>query len=338
MQRRPPDGTTVRIGPFTLEAPLALAPMAGVTDPPFRRLCRTMGAGIAAAEMLTSDVRLWSSDKSRHRLPHASEPEPRVVQIAGGEPQMLAEAARINEQLGAQIIDVNMGCPAKKVCRRAAGSALLRDEALVRRILEAVVRAVGVPVTLKMRTGWDASSRNAVAVARMAEDIGVAALAVHGRTRADMFRGEAEYDTIREVVDRVRIPVFANGDIDSPQAAMSVLRRTGAAGVMIGRAAQGRPWMFRQVKTYLTTGVAVEPPSIPELRDIIVGHLEAIHACYGEDVGVRVARKHIGWYLQGMTPSRRPPLDLLTATSAAQQLDLLEGFLAQAVGSMCEAA
>jgi len=328
----------MRIGPFVLEAPLALAPMAGVTDPPFRRLCRSMGAGIAAAEMLTSDVRLWSSDKSRHRLPHASEPEPRMVQIAGGEPEMLAEAARLNEQLGAQIIDINMGCPAKKVCRRAAGSALLRDESLVRRILEAVVRAVRVPVTLKMRTGWDASSRNAVVVARMAEDIGVAALAVHGRTRADMFRGEAEYDTIREVVARVGIPVFANGDIDSPQAAMAVLRTTGAAGVMIGRAAQGRPWIFRQVKTYLTTGVAAEPPSLAELRDIIITHVEALHACYGEDVGVRIARKHVGWYLQGLTPSRRPPLELMTATSAAQQLDLLEGFLARAAGAMCAAA
>jgi len=328
----------MRIGPFLLEAPLALAPMAGVTDPPFRRLCRSLGAGIAAAEMLTSDVRLWNSDKSRHRLPHASEPEPRVVQIAGGEPEMLAEAARLNEQLGAQIIDINMGCPAKKVCRRAAGSALLRDESLVRRILEAVVRAVRVPVTLKMRTGWDASSRNAVVVARMAEDVGVAALAVHGRTRADMFRGEAEYDTIREVVARVGIPVFANGDVDSPQAAMTVLRTTGAAGVMIGRAAQGRPWIFRQVKTYLTTGVAAEPPSLPELRDIIIRHVEALHACYGEDVGVRIARKHVGWYLQGLTPSRRPPLELMTATSAAQQLDLLEGFLARAAGAMGEAA
>ena len=328
----------MRIGPFTLEAPLALAPMAGVTDPPFRRLCRSMGAGIAATEMLTSDVRLWRSDKSRHRLPHASEPEPRVVQIAGGEPQMLAEAARLNEELGAQIIDINMGCPAKKVCRRAAGSALLRDESLVRRILEAVVPAVRVPVTLKIRTGWDATSRNAVVVARMAEDIGVAALAVHGRTRADMFRGEAEYDTIREVVARVGIPVFANGDIDSPQTAMAVLRTTGAAGVMIGRAAQGRPWIFRQVKTYLTTGVAAEPPSFPELRDIIIGHVEALHACYGEDAGVRIARKHVGWYLQRLTPSRRPPPELMTATSAAQQLDLLEGFLARAAGAMCAAA
>jgi len=328
----------MRIGPFTLEAPLALAPMAGVTDPPFRRLCRSMGAGIAAAEMLTSDVRLWNSDKSRHRLPHASEPEPRVVQIAGGEPEMLAEAARLNEELGAQIIDINMGCPAKKVCRRAAGSALLRDESLVRRILEAVVPAVRVPVTLKIRTGWDATSRNAVVVARMAEDIGVAALAVHGRTRADMFRGEAEYDTIREVAARVGIPVFANGDIDSPQTAMAVLRTTGAAGVMIGRAAQGRPWIFRQVKTYLTTGVAAEPPSFPELRDIIIEHVEALHACYGEDAGVRIARKHVGWYLQRLTPSRRPPPELMTATSAAQQLDLLEGFLARAAGAMCAAA
>jgi len=328
----------VRIGAVTLKAPLALAPMAGVTDPPFRRLCREMGAGLAASEMLTSDVRLWGSNKSRHRLPQGAEPEPRAVQIAGAEPHMLAEAARLNEQLGAQIIDINMGCPAKKVCRQAAGSALMRDESRVRRILEAVVGAVGIPVTLKMRTGWDASSRNAVAIARMAEDIGVAALAVHGRTRADMFRGEAEYETIREVVARVGIPVFANGDIDSPQAALAVLRKTGAAGVMIGRAAQGRPWIFRQVKSYLTTGTADEPPSAPELRDIIVRHVEALHACHGDDAGVRVARKHIGWYLGGLSPSRRPPRELMTATSAAQQLDLLEGFLAQVAGDMAVAA
>ncbi len=328
----------MRIGTFTLEAPLALAPMAGVTDPPFRRLCREMGAGLAASEMLISDVRLWGSNKSRHRLPHAGEPEPRAVQIAGAEPHMLAEAARLNEQLGAQIIDINMGCPAKKVCRQAAGSALMRDESLVRRILEAVVGAVRIPVTLKMRTGWDASSRNAVAIARMAEDIGVAALAVHGRTRADMFRSDVEYETIREVVTRVGIPVFANGDIDSPQAALAVLRRTGAAGVMIGRAAQGRPWIFRQVKSYLTTGTAVEPPSAPQLRDIITRHVEALHECYGDDAGVRIARKHIGWYLGRLSPSRRPPLELMTATSAAQQLDLLEGFLAQAAGDMAAAA
>jgi len=328
----------VRIGSIELEAPLALAPMAGVTDPPFRQLCRAMGAGLAAAEMLTADVRLWAWQKSRRRLPHADEPEPRAVQIAGGEPRMLAEAARLNEDLGAQIIDINMGCPAKKVCRRAAGSALMRDERLVREILEAVVGAVRVPVTLKMRTGWDASSRNAVAIARMAEDIGVAALAVHGRTRADMFRGRAEYDTIRSVVESVRIPVFANGDIDSPGSAAAVLRATGAAGVMIGRAAQGRPWIFRQVKTYLARGIAVEPPAAADLRGIIIPHLEALHAFYGEETGVRVARKHIGWYLHGLCPSRRPPAELMTATSPEEQLKLLEGFLAQAAGYLPRAA
>ena len=266
----------MRIGNLELSAPLALAPMAGVSDRPFRMLCRAMGAGIAASEMVTADKRLWKTGKSRRRLDLEGEPEPRVVQVAGAEAGMLAEAARLNAERGAQIIDINMGCPAKKVCNRAAGSALLRDERLVREILEAVVAASPVPVTLKIRTGWDASSRNAVSIARMAEDIGIAGLAVHGRTRADMFRGEAEYETIAEVVRSVSIPVFANGDIDSPAKAAEVLRLTGAAGVMIGRAAHGRPWMFRQVKSYLATGVAVEPPSPREVRDIIIGHLESL--------------------------------------------------------------
>jgi len=328
----------MKIGGFELSAPLALAPMAGVSDRPFRLLCRAMGAGIAASEMVTAEVRLWRTAKSRRRLDHAGEPEPRVVQIAGSEPAMLAEAARLNVDMGAQLIDINMGCPAKKVCNRAAGSALMRDERLVRDILEAVVQRAGVPVTLKMRTGWDRDTRNAVAIARMAEDIGVAALAVHGRTRADMFAGEAEYETIRAVCASVSIPVFANGDIDSPAKAAAVLARTGAAGLMIGRAAQGRPWIFNQVKSYLTTGVAAGPPSPREVRDIILAHLESLHAFYGEDTGVRIARKHLGWYGRRFAPATRLPEALLTTTRAAEQLRLAGEFLADAAAVVDRAA
>ncbi len=328
----------MRIGSFELSAPLALAPMAGVSDRPFRMLCRAMGAGIAASEMVTADTRLWHTRKSRHRLDLEGEPEPRVVQIAGGEAGMLAEAALLNARRGAQVIDINMGCPAKKVCNRAAGSALLRDEHLVRGILEAVVAASPVPVTLKIRTGWDTASRNAVNIARMAEDIGVAGLAVHGRTRADMFRGDAEYETIAEVVRSVSIPVFANGDIDSPHKAAEVLEMTGAAGVMIGRAAHGRPWMFREVKSYLATGVAVGPPSPREVRDIIIGHLESLHAFYGEEFGVRIARKHLGWYGRHLDGAPRLPSRLLTATHAAEQLELASAFLDEAAHGMDRAA
>jgi tRNA-dihydrouridine synthase B len=329
----------VKIAGHELGAPLlALAPMAGVSDRPFRRLCREMGADLAASEMVTADTRLWQTGKSRRRLDLDGEPAPRVVQIAGSEPDMLAEAARLNAGRGAQVIDINMGCPAKKVCHRAAGSALLRDEDLVRRILEAVVAASPVPVTLKIRTGWDAASRNAVRVARMAEDIGIAALAVHGRTREDMFSGEAEYGTIAEVVRSVSIPVLANGDIDSPHKAAEVLRHTGAAGVMIGRAAHGRPWIFRQVKSYLATGVAAAPPSARERRDIIVGHLESLHAFYGEELGVRIARKHLGWYGRRLGAPSAMPSRLLTATRAAEQLELAAAFLDEAGAGIDRAA
>jgi tRNA-dihydrouridine synthase B len=328
----------VRIGPFVLSSPLALAPMAGVTDRPFRTLCRAMGAGIAASEMVTADTRLWKTAKSRCRLDLEGEPEPRVVQIAGGEPAMLAEAARLNAARGAQLVDINMGCPAKKVCNRAAGSALLRDERLVRDILEAVVAACPVPVTLKIRTGWDAATRNAVGIARMAEDLGVAALAVHGRTRADLFSGDAEYETIAEVARSVSIPVLANGDIDSPHKAAEVLRVTGAAGVMIGRAAHGRPWIFRQVKSYLATGVAAPPPSLQERRDIILRHLESLHAFYGEEHGVRIARKHLGWYGRHLDGSPRLPSRLLAATHAAEQLELAAQFLDAAAAEIGRAA
>jgi tRNA-dihydrouridine synthase B len=328
----------VNIGPFKLASPLALAPMAGVTDLPFRSLCRAMGAALAASEMVSADTTLWKTNKSRRRLDHAGEAEPRVVQIAGSDPGMLARAAQMNVETGAQVIDINMGCPAKKVCRSAAGSALMRDEALVRAILESVVRAAGVPVTLKMRTGWDRENRNAVTIAHMAEQIGVAALAVHGRTRADMFAGEAEFATVAEVVQSVSIPVFANGDIDSPERARAVLTATGAAGVMIGRAAHGRPWIFRQVKTYLATGVAVGPPCHREVRDIIIGHLESLHEFYGEDVGVRMARKHLGWYCRHLPSAARLPAQLLTAAHAGDQLRMADEFLAAPHGMTSRAA
>ena len=312
----------MKIGPWTLSAPLALAPMTGVTDLPFRLLCRSMGAGIAATEMVTSDTRLWNSRKSRHRLIHEGEPEPRVVQIAGSDPAIMADAARRNVDMGAQIIDINMGCPAKKVCNRAAGSALLQDEPRVRAILAAVVAAVDVPVTLKTRTGWSRAERNGVNVARMAEGEGIAALAIHGRTREDLYQGEAEYETIRAIKAAVGIPVFANGDIDSPEKARQVLELTGADGIMIGRAAHGRPWIFRQVKTYLEQGIAAPPPSLAELRDIIIKHLEALHAFYGEDMGLRLARKHLGWYCQQHPGAQHFRRELVTAATAAEQLSL----------------
>jgi len=289
----------MRLGPYTLPNNLALAPMAGVTDLPFRLLCRRMGAGIAAGEMLTSDVRLWNTAKSRRRMDHSGEAEPRVVQIAGGDPAMMTDAAQRNVDAGAQIIDINMGCPAKKVCNKAAGSALMRDESLVRAILEAVVNSVNVPVTLKMRTGWSAEHRNAVAIARMAEGIGVQALAIHGRTRTCMYQGDAEYETIRAIKAAVSIPIYANGDIDSPRKAKHVLEHTGADGLMIGRSAQGRPWIFREITAYLQTGEELSAPSTAEVRDIMLAHLRDLHAFYGEDAGVRVARKHVDWYAKG---------------------------------------
>jgi tRNA-dihydrouridine synthase B len=286
-----------RIGRHTLTGRAVLAPMAGVTDRPFRQLCRRLGAALAASEMITSDVRLWHTPKTRHRLDHAGEAGPIVVQVAGGDAVMVAEAARLNVEQGADIIDINMGCPAKKVCSKAAGSALLRDEPLVASILAAAVAAVDVPVTLKLRTGWDRDHRNAVRIARLAEDSGIAALAVHGRTRADLYQGEAEYETIAAVKAAVRIPVFANGDIDTASKAAQVLAATGCDGVMIGRAAQGRPWIFREVNAYLAGQAPPLPPEPTELRDIMLTHFAALYALYGEDAGVRVARKHLGWYL-----------------------------------------
>lgn len=289
--------SAVCIGPYVLPNRLILAPMAGVTDQPFRQLCRRLGAGLVVSEMVTSDVRLWNSRKSRLRLQHEGDPEPRSVQIAGGDPQMLAEAARRNVELGAQIIDINMGCPAKKVCNKTAGSALMKDELLVARILEAVVGAVDVPVTLKIRTGWDRQNKNGLGVAQIAEQSGIAALAVHGRTRADLYTGDAEYETIARIKQAVSIPVFANGDIDSPHKARQVLKDTGADALLIGRAAQGRPWIFREIDHYLNTGELLPAPSLNEIERVLLDHLDALHVFYGEVMGARIARKHVSWYL-----------------------------------------
>ncbi len=291
----------MNIGPYELANSLILAPMAGVTDLPFRQLCKQLGAGMAVSEMVSSNSLLWGSKKTRRRASHDGEIEPRSVQIMGTEPAMMAEAARFNADQGAQLIDINMGCPAKKVCNVLAGSALLQDEKLVGQILRAVVDAVDVPVTLKIRTGWDRAHRNAVRIGRIAEDSGIQSLAIHGRTRADMYRGDAEYDTIAEVKQTIGIPVVANGDIDTPEKARFVLDYTGADAVMIGRAAQGRPWIFREIDHYLKTGEKLPEPGLSEIRDILLGHLHNLYAFYGEYTGVRVARKHISWYSKGQS-------------------------------------
>jgi len=291
----------MRIGPFELPNRVFVAPMAGVTDRPYRMLCRRLGAGHAVSEMAASDPRLRATEKTARRLDHEGEGEPRAVQLAGADPRMLAEAARYNIERGAQIIDINMGCPAKKVCNVASGSALLKDEALVERILVAVVEAAapsGTPVTLKYRTGWDPQRRNAVAVARIAERSGIAALALHGRTRACGYGGGAEYETIASVCRTVSIPVVANGDIDSPAKAAQVLAATGAGAVMIGRAALGRPWIFREIDHYLARGELLPPPQAEEVRALLAAHLDDHYRFYGESLGLRCARKHIGWYLR----------------------------------------
>ena len=293
-----------RVGPYRLANRVFVAPMAGVTDRPFRQLCKQLGAGHAVSEMAASNPRLWATVKSARRIDHAGEAEPKTVQIAGGDPAMLAECARFNVERGAQIIDINMGCPAKKVCNAAAGSALLADEGLVARILDAVVEAVtvpfGVPVTLKFRTGPHRADRNALAIAAIAERAGVAMLTLHGRTRADHFDGRAEYETIAAVKAAARIPVVANGDIDTPQRAAQVLASTKADAVMIGRAAQGRPWIFGEVVHYLRHGTHRAPPSIGEVRALLAAHLDDHYAFYGELTGLRTARKHIGWYVRAL--------------------------------------
>lgn len=324
-----PPTAPLHIGPLRIDPPLALAPMAGVTDKPFRLLCKRLGAGLAASEMTTADTRLWSSRKSRQRMDHAGEPEPVSVQIAGHDPAMLAEAARLNVDNGAAIIDINMGCPAKKVCQAWAGSALLENEPLVARICEAVVRAVDVPVTLKIRTGPDRTRRNALVVARIAEQSGIAALAVHGRTRADKYEGEAEYDTIAAVKAAIAIPVWANGDVTTPERARHVLDATGADGLMIGRGAQGRPWIFREVAHYLATGTRLPEPAPAEVCAILVEHLEALYAFYGETMGVRIARKHLGWYAKDRPENAAFRNVAFRAESAAEQLRLTRDYFAR---------
>jgi tRNA-dihydrouridine synthase B len=290
----------MQIGPYRLQNRLAVAPMAGVTDRPFRQLCKRLGAGYAVSEMTSADSRLWHTPKSRRRRDHDGEAAPIAVQIAGTDPAKLAEAARHNADEGAQIIDINMGCPAKKVCNVLAGSALLRDEPLVARILEAVVAAVPVPVTLKIRTGWDPANRNALVIARIAEASGIQALSVHGRTRMDLYEGNAEYDTIAAVKASVSIPVIANGDIDSPEKALAVLQHTGADGLMIGRAAQGRPWIFREIDHFLSEGRRMREPDPEEILGWLLHHLEALYSLYGNEAGARVARKHVGWYARSL--------------------------------------
>lgn len=316
----------MHIGPHPITPALILAPMAGVTDKPFRQLCKRLGAGLAVSEMTTGNPRLWHTRKSLHRMDHIGEPAPVSVQIAGTEPQILADAARHNVDHGAQIIDINMGCPAKKVCNAWAGSALMRDEALVARILEAVVRAVKVPVTLKIRTGWNSENRNGPNIARIAESAGIAALAVHGRTRDQQYTGTAEYDTIAEIKSALRIPVMANGDIDSPQKAAFVLQATQADALLIGRAAQGRPWIFREIAHYLATGDLLPAPTLGEVREILLGHLHALHDFYGEHQGVRIARKHLGWYAKDRPENAAFRAVVNRAESADAQIRLTSAY------------
>lgn len=319
----------MQIGPYKFANNLALAPMAGVTDKPFRQLCRRMGAAMVAGEMISADTRLWKTKKTQLRLDHSGEPEPRIVQIAGGDPAMIAEATRLNVERGAQIIDINMGCPAKKVCNKAAGSALLRDEDNVQRILEAAVGATDAPVTLKIRTGWSQQEKNCVRIAEIAQQAGIAALAVHGRTRACRFGGEAEYDSIAEVKRAISIPVIANGDIVDAHKAREVLQRTGADGVMIGRAAQGSPWVFREIAACLSNNaknIEQAAPTVAELRDIMLAHLESLYRFYGEATGVRVARKHLGWYCKNRKDAGNYRAEVVRAESARDQVQMTENY------------
>ncbi len=324
----------MRIGHITLANRLFAAPMAGVTDRPFRKLCKRLGAGYAVSEMVTSRRDLWHTLKTSRRADHTGEPGPVAVQIAGTDAAMMAEAALYNIDRGAQIIDINMGCPAKKVCNKAAGSALLKDEALVTEILQAVVAAVDVPVTLKIRTGWDRDNKNGLTVAKIAEQSGIAALAVHGRTRADLYTGEAEYDTIAAIKQAVSMPVFANGDIDSPEKARYVLNATGADGLLIGRAAQGRPWIFREIEHFLRTGEKLPALELIEVERILLEHLAALHAFYGDVMGVRIARKHVGWYLATLPGARefRAHFNRLEDTEA--QCANVQGFFAERYKSL----
>ncbi|MDX7784749.1 tRNA dihydrouridine synthase DusB [Aeromonas caviae] len=316
----------MQIGPHTLETPLIVAPMAGVTDRPFRELCLRLGAGMAVSEMLLANPDVWDTQKTRMRMDHSAEGGLRSVQIAGADPEMMAFAARYNVEQGAQIVDINMGCPAKKVNKKLAGSALLRQPDLVRSICRAVVDAVEVPVTLKIRTGWDPDNRNGEEIARIAEDCGIAALAVHGRTRACLYKGEAEYDTIRAIKQAVSIPVVANGDIDSPEKARYVLDYTGVDAVMIGRAAQGRPWIFREIRHFLETGTKLPPPDREEVRTLMNEHVTNLHHFYGAYLGARIARKHVGWYLDEEEAGREFRKHFNALDCADAQLEALEAY------------
>lgn len=317
----------MHIGEYRIDTPVALAPMAGITDKPFRRLARAYGAGYAVSEMISDDPSLRHTRKTLRRSDHSGETGPIAVQIAGSDPDQLAEAARYNVAAGAQIIDINMGCPAKKVCNVLAGSALLQNEDLVGRILRVVVQAVEVPVTLKTRLGWDDEHKNILTVAKMAEQAGIAALAVHGRTRTQMYKGEAAYELIAEVKQQIKLPLWVNGDLSSPQKAADILRQTGADGVMIGRAAQGQPWLFRDIRHYLAEGSLPPPPKFDEAAATLLEHIAEMHAFYGEIAGVRIARKHIGWYLARLPEGDAQRRELNRLESAAEQYDTLAAFL-----------
>ena len=312
--------------------------MAGVTDRPFRQLCKQLGAGMAVSEMVSSNSLLWGSEKTKRRANHEGEADPISVQIMGADPEMMAEAARYNADQGAQIIDINMGCPAKKVCNVAAGSALLQHETLVKKILEAVVGAVTIPVTLKIRTGWDSANRNGVAIAHIAQESGVQALAIHGRTRACGYSGDAEYETITAIKQAVNIPVFANGDITTPEKARLVLEKTGADGLMIGRAAQGRPWIFRELEHFLRTGERLPEPDIAEVRDILTGHLHNLYLFYGERTGVLMARKHISWYSKGQRDGASFRQAVNRVDTIEEQLKMTEAFFEHLQQNLQQAA
>jgi tRNA-dihydrouridine synthase B len=328
----------MKIGPYTLDSPFVLAPMAGVTDKPFRKLCRRYGAGMTTSEMTTADTSLWQTPKSKHRLDLDLEAEPVAVQIAGSDPDQLATAAQACVDRGAQIIDINMGCPAKKVCKKLAGSALMKDEKLVARILGTVVSAVDVPVTLKIRTGWDPGHRNGPVIARIAEDSGIASLAVHGRTRACRYQGEAEYETIARIKDQLSIPVIANGDLTTPEKSLEVLRLTNADGLTIGRGEQGCPWIFRELNFLLTNDAKKVPLDKTELRDMMLGHLSDLHRFYGEKRGVRVARKHLTWYCDKLANADEFRYRAVRVDSASEQLRLIREYFDRDDGGVSLAA